>query len=150
MDEFSPILVLFFLWLLIGLPLSKASQAKKKGSAGKRTVSHQAAQAMPPQEPPLSTPPPAAPAVPEHRLVPSVSVTVHDDSVYAGSMNATTGEGFDPCHEEDLAGLNSAESAPALRPAGDAHSLPFGWTGSDMVRGIVVSEILNRKTGRRG
>lgn len=78
-------------------------------------------------------------------MMPTISVTVNDDSVYQGSMNAYTGEGYDPCHEGDLKGLNRAESAPSARPAGDTHTLPFGWTGSDIVRGIVVSEILNRR-----
>ena len=85
----------------------------------------------------------------ETHLTPTISVTAPDDSVYQGSMNAVTGEGYDPCHDEDLAGLNRAEAMPPAHPAGDAASLPFGWTGSDMVRGIVVSEILNRKRGYR-
>ena len=94
-------------------------------------------------------PAPEAPPARESRLAPTVSVTVGDDSVYAGSMNAVTGEGYDPCHDAELGGLNSAESIVPVHPAGDVPSLPFGWTGSDMVRGIVVSEILNRKKGCR-
>lgn len=81
-------------------------------------------------------------------MMPTISVTANDDSIYQGSMNVTTGEGIDPCHDEDLAGLNSVEAAPAVHPVSDVHSLPFGWNGSDIIRGIVVSEILNRKEYR--
>ena len=149
MGEFSPILIFFILWLLIGLPLSRLSQAKKKNGTGRPGSGRSAAPAAPKQDSPQETPVPAKPTVLESQLKPTISVTVDDDSVYAGSMNAVTGEGYDPCHEEDLAGLNNAEAASPARPAGDTPSLPFGWTGSDMVRGIVVSEILNRKKGCR-
>ena len=142
--EFSPLLLIFFIWLFIGLPISKMNQAKKKNQ--KPFPTHKA---PPAQETSRPEPVPEAPPARETRLTPTVSVTVHDDSVYQGSLNAVTGEGSDPCHEEDLAGLNSVEAVPAVRPVADEHKLPFGWTGNDVVRGIMVSEILNRKTGRR-
>ena len=148
MGGISPLFVIFIIWLCIGLPLSKISQAKKKNGTNRPASGRPAAPAAPVQESSQEVPAPEAPSARESRLTPTVSVTAHDDSVYAGSMNAVTGEGYDPCHEEDLAGLNSAETV-SVQPVTDVHSLPFGWTGSDMVRGIVVSEILNRKTGGR-
>ena len=149
MGEISPLLIIFIIWLCIGLPLSKINQAKKKNGTNRPSSSGRPAEpAVPVQDTSREGPAPEAPTARESRLTPTVSVTVGDDSVYAGSMNAVTGEGYDPCHEEDLAGLNSAETV-SVQPVADVHSLPFGWTGSDMVRGIVVSEILNRKTGGR-
>ena len=109
--EFSPLLLIFFIWLFIGLPISKMNQAKKKNQKPFPTRN-----APPAQEASVPEPVPEAPPARETRLTPTVSVTVHDDSVYQGSMNANTGEGYDPCHEEDLAGLNSVEAAPAVRP----------------------------------
>ena len=150
MNEFSPILILLFLWLVVGLPLSKIGQAKKKGSAGRPVSGRPAAPDVSAPASPPKVSVPEAPAVMESRLAPTVSVTVDDDSVYAGSMNAVTGEGYDPCHEEALAGLNAAGTASPARTAGDAPALPFGWTGSDIVRGIVVSEIINRRKTFRG
>ena len=148
MDGMFSLFVIGIIWLCIGLPLSKISEAKKKGGGSRpgpaRPAAPEASQEVPGQAP-LQEAPPAR----ETRLAPTVSVTVHDDSVYTGSMNAVTGEGYDPCHKEDLAGLDSAEAAAPLHAAGDVPSLPFGWTGSDIVRGIVVSEILNRKAGCR-
>ena len=149
MGELSPLFVIFIIWLCIGLPLSKINQAKKKNGANKPASGRPAAPAAPKEVIPRQEYVPETPPVRETRLTPMVSVTVGDDSVYAGSMNAVTGEGYDPCHEEDLAGLNSAEAETPIQTAADTHTLPFGWTGSDMVRGILVSEILNRKSGCR-
>ena len=144
--EFSPLLVIFIIWLCIGLPLSKLNQAaKKKNGANRPTAGKRAVPAAKPaQETGQIAPVPEAPPARESRLMPTVTVTANDDSIYAGSMNAVTGEGYDPCHEEELAGLNTAETV-SVHPVADVHSLPFGWTGSDMVRGIVISEILKRK-----
>ena len=150
MGEISPLLIIFIIWLCIGLPLSKINQAKKKNGTNRLSSSGRPAEpAVPVQDTSREGPAPEAPPARESRLAPTVSVTVGDDSVYAGSMNAVTGEGYDPCHDAELEGLNSAESIVPVHPAGDVPSLPFGWTGSDMVRGIVVSEILNRKKGCR-
>ena len=61
-----------------------------------------------------------------------------------GSMNAVTGEGYDPCHDEQLAPRTEAESAmPAAEP--EQPGLQLSWTGSDIVRGFVMSEILKKK-----
>ena len=77
-------------------------------------------------------------------MQPTVSVTEHDDSVYQGSMNAVTGEGYDPCHDEQLAPLSHAETAVPAAQAAEP-GLQLSWTGSDIVRGFVMGEILNRK-----
>ena len=143
--EFQPILILVILWLLIGLPLSKLGQAAKKQQAAKNAA-QKAPQARP-KDAPAKTAGPDEPAVPaEHRVLqPSITFTRHDDSVYQGSMNAVTGEGYDPCHDEQLAPLTAVEAAP---PAAEttAPGLRLSWTGSDVVRGLVMSEVLKRKT----
>ena len=145
MEQFSPMILLGILWLCIGLPLTKAAQAKKRNEAA-RAAAARAAQKKPAQAPAETLAPVREPfAAPEQRMAPTISVTANDDSIYQGSLNAFTGEGYDPCHEEDLKGLNRAESAAPAHPAADMHTLPFGWTGNDIVRGVVVSEILNRK-----
>ncbi len=142
MEEFYPLLVVAILWLCIGLPISKAAQAKRRSAAGRPAAAPRSAQAPAQEKPQASV---RMPAPQESRLMPALSVTRNDDSVYQGSLNAFTGEGYDPCHEEDLTGLNRAEASAPAHPAADRASLPFGWTGNDIVRGIVVSEILNRR-----
>ena len=144
--DFPPILILAIVWLLIGLPLSKLSnKAKQQQQAAKKAKPAQAPKsaAKVPQQPENSTyvvPEPARPTV----LQPTITFTEHDDSVYRGSMNAITGEGYDPCHDEQLAPLSAAESAvPAAEAA--QPGLQLSWTGSDVVRGFVMSEILPRR-----
>ena len=150
--DFPPILVLAIIWLLIGLPLSKLSKAAKQ-----QTAKNQQAGAPRPskpiksvQKPVTPKPQPAAAPVSEYEpvphavLQPTITFTEHDDSVYQGSMNAATGEGYDPCHDEQLEPLTLAETAvPAAET--EVPGLQLNWNGSEVVRGIVMSEILKRR-----
>lgn len=142
---FPPILILLIIWIFIGLPLAKLNQAAKKQQAAKHArpagkasrpaaagPAGQAGQAEPAES--------SEPRV----LEPSIRFSEHDDSVYRGSLNAVTGEGYDPCHDEQLAPLTSAETVTP--PAEETvPGLQLSWTGSDVVRGLVMSEVLNRK-----
>lgn len=138
-SQILPIFMILFIWCVVALSIAaarKASVSSKK----------QAARPNPPEKNPA---PKAAPAQETERLVritPTVFPSGHDDSIYQGSMNAVTGEGYDPCHEEQLQSLTDterpAESQPTPHTAG---GIPLRWTGNDVVRGIVMSEILNRK-----
>ena len=92
--------------------------------------------------------PKAAEKAPERLtpLKPTVYEPDHDDSVFTGSLGPVLTEGYDPCHEEQMSSMEpvckpeKAQPAPKTSPG-----LPLGWTTNDMVRGIVMSEILNRK-----
>lgn len=154
MDEFGPLLIVILIWVFIGLPAAMAKKVKEQKTAEKlsrgarpRPDIRTGGKSVPVSAEPVTQP--EAFSEPTPRLRPTVSVTPHDDSVYQGSLNAETGEGFDPCHDEDLERLNAAEAAPAVQPVSDVPALPFGWTGSDIVRGVVISEILKRKTPAR-
>ena len=141
--EFQPILVLAVIWLLVGLPLMKLGKSAKQQQAAKNAKPGAAKPgAKAPQSPEgcSRTAEPAGPTV----LQPSITFTEHDDSVYQGSLNAVTGEGYDPCHNEQLAPLIAAET---VLPAAEAEvpGLQLSWTGSDVVRGFVMSEILTRR-----
>ena len=139
MREFSPLIMLLIFWIFIGLPVSIAKKA-----ANQKRPARPAAHKVPEDTAPRQA---AEPARPERlsTLTPSISVTGHDDSIYQGSMNAFTGEGYDPCHEEQMLPLTLIEESEPV-PQQQAHSgIPLGWTGNDVVRGIVMSEILNRK-----
>ena len=151
--DFPPILALLFIWLLIGLPLSKLSKIAKKQQQEVRNAKPAATpkqQNAKPKQQQQQTPKPAAPRyegspIRPTVMQPTITVTEHDDSVYQGSMNADTGEGYDPCHDEQLAPLTLAETAVPAGETGES-GLQLGWTGSDIVRGFVMSEILKRKT----
>ena len=154
MDEFGPLLIVILIWVFVGLPAAMAKKVKEQKTAEKlsrgarpRPDIRTGGKSVPVSAEPVTQP--EAFSEPTPRLRPTVSVTPHDDSIYRGSLNAETGEGFDPCHDEDLERLNAAEAAPAVQPVSDVPALPFGWTGSDIVRGVVISEILKRKTPAR-
>ena len=71
-------------------------------------------------------------------------MTEHDDSVYQGSLNAVTGEGYDPCHEEQMEPLTVLrDEVPA--PAEPVPGLRLSFGGDEVIRGLVMSEILKRK-----
>ena len=131
--------------------LERMSKAGKLNKAAKQQQRQQAAGAAKPQAAKASQPkqqkqpaPAPEPFVRDTVLRPSITVTEHDDSVYQGSMNAETGEGYDPCHDEQLAPLSAAETAiPAVETA--EPGLRLSWNGSEVVRGFVMSEILKRK-----
>jgi len=143
MVEFAPILMLLFFWIVVGLPIAAA----KKAAEQKKKASRPAVQNAPEQEGQTSARVQRT-AEPERltTMTPSISLTGHDDSLYQGSMNAFTGEGYDPCHEEQMLPLTLAEEFNDAPGTQQAHAgLPLGWTDNDIVRGIVMSEILNRK-----
>ncbi len=146
----SVLFILLIIWLLIA-PIMKLSKQVKK-QAAKNTEAPQAApqkqQKAPKAQAPQSAPVPQSEEGSFFRptvMQPTITITEHDDSIYQGSMSADTGEGYDPCHDEQLAPLSAAQAAePAVETSGSG--LHLSWTGSDIVNGIVMSEILKRKT----
>ena len=143
MDEFAPLLLLLFFWLCIGLPVSLARKA-----ANQKKPNRPAAPAKTDEQ---KAPEASGPAEPE-RLIPLTSTLIepdHDDSVFTGSLGTLSTEGFDPCHEEQISGLElvcepGKEEFSEPSPESAAR-FPLGWTDNEIVRGIVMSEILNRK-----
>ncbi len=67
----------------------------------------------------------------------------HDDpgAMRPGSLQVSFPEGTDPCHD-DLHAV-PAQSRPEAEPS--APPLSLSWAGSDIVKGFVYGEILNRK-----
>ena len=141
LESFFPLIALFLIYTAIAAMAKgakKVSGAQKAASAARSAAPADTASAEAP------TPAPEAAAAPRIReMQPTIRVSEHDDSVYMGSLNAVTGEGYDPCHDEQLKPLTRAETiepAPAAAPGLQLH-----WTGDEIVRGFVVSEILKRK-----
>jgi hypothetical protein len=150
MDEFAPLLIILLIWVFVGLPSAMAKKVREQKTASKLSGTRSNPGAGKGSDPaPVPEKQTEGPRESFRRMQPTISVTPRDDSVYQGSLNAVTGEGFDPCHDEDLERLNAVEAAPPAQPVSDAPALPFGWTGSDIVRGVVISEILKKKTPAR-
>lgn len=96
---------------------------------------------------------PAAKFVPEQphidvekpSIAPRVHVTPHLPDMFAGSMNAATGEGEDPCHEEQLSS-GAAQTMPVMT---ERPGLALNFSGSEMVRAVIMQEVLTRPCNRR-
>ena len=148
MEAFMPLLSLAAIWLVIVLPIVKVSQAvnKKKAQAnpgaakgaGTARPGSRQQQAKPKPKPQAAQ---ARPSV----MQPTIRPTGHDDSIYRGSLNAVTGEGYDPCHDLQLAPLTLAETAETASPETAVPGLRLGWTGDEIVRGFVMGEILGKR-----
>ena len=137
MDAFVPLFLLLMIWIMIGVPLSVA---KKAAERQKKNAAAPPRQAQVPEFPPLQE------EEPPQVLTPTVFPSGQDKTPYRGSLDVDTGEGEDPCHDEQMASLTLAEQEePPLHPQPASSGIPLGWTENDVVRGIVMSEILNRK-----
>ena len=138
MDSFAPLLFLLFFSFVVSM-ISKAFNAAKKAQKPPKTSAA-------PREEAAPAPVKEAALPPEPRILrPTVRVTEHDDTIYQGSMNAETGEGFDPCHEEQLAPLTLVETLPAEPPQAAPSPILPRFTGGEIARGFVMAEILNRR-----
>ena len=143
MENAAPLLLLLFFWVFIGIPVSIAKKAADRKKAAQLTV-----QKARREDPAPAAPKPAVPEQPVFRpLTSTLYEPDHDDSVFTGSLGPVTAEGYDPCHEEQLSGMEPVcqPGKEPLSPAETSPGLPLGWTDNDIVRGIVMSEILNRK-----
>ena len=130
------------LLLLVYAVVGTLSKAARKNMQGQKTPPR-ARQA----EPAAAADARAPLAAEDSRLreiQPTIQVSEHDDSVYGGSLNAFTGEGYDPCHDEQMKPLTEVETIEPA-PAAAAPGLQLNWTGEEIVRGLVISEILKRK-----
>ena len=145
----------------------KASPEKAAAAAPAEKAAPAAA-AQPASNPPVPASAPLRPApmvsalresAPAERPQPAPMVSTLRESApadrpqpapYLGSLAKETGEGDDPCHEEQMAELNRlrAPSAPSVAPDGDG--LNLSWSGEDIVRGFITGEILRRRDPRAG
>ncbi len=162
--DMAPIFFILFVWVVMGVLISAVVKGAKKNMPKKRgdpripsrnaqdAARQMSVQDLPAEEAPGAAVPgemasgaaPAAADASFRPLRPTVRLNQRDDSLYRGSLNAVTGEGDDPCHDEQMAPLNLAEAAPETVPV-SAPGLRLTWTPSDVVHGFVVSEILSRR-----
>lgn len=106
-----------------------------------------------------ASPAPAPQAAQQRQeLRPTVSVTPHTEETFLGSLGEDSLEGVDPCHEDELAPAEypchaspDAMSGAAARPraAAQPSKLNLHWSGDEMLRAVVMSEILTRPCDRR-
>ena len=162
MDDLLSLLVIVF--TVVGM-INKSKKKKEQ-----QAKSQKAFQEMPPVTAPQAVPqqPAAAPAAtmmpprPAHKPVTPLEAMIEQvvRETKGGSMEGRTDhsahiscEGHDPCHEDQL--------SPAVRPAraavqetamaseAESTSLKLNFTGDEMVRAVVMQEILTRPCDRR-
>ena len=171
MNEMAPLLPILLVWLCFGLLFRKLQSAAKKAQpANKKAVSPK------PDSPAEKKP--SAP-VPDSSLASmqgSLPIAERLSQPYLGSLGVETGEGEDPCHEEQFhhaavpmgmhdqpylgsLGIDTSEGTDPCHEDQLQPILPFAqkeedgeqpvsglsWTGNDIVRGFIVSEVLSRK-----
>lgn len=135
-----------------------ASPVKTKSAAPKQP--HPYAPAQPIVAPALSTsdvpgqvivptvaPAPSASDVPDQVIVPTVHAHVEPDCDThdaPGSLGQTSSEGKDPCHEEQLTHVRTIEE-----PASEQGGLVFNWSGENMMKAVIMQEVLTRPCQRR-
>ena len=89
---------------------------------------------------------PAAPVQPAAPAEPAMSAPrASAGTAYVGSLGMGPMEGLDPCHPDPEPSPARPESHPGEDAPGTPLFQPAGWTGNDIVRGFVFSEILRRK-----
>ena len=155
MDDLFAILVVVV--SLIGLAAKSNKKKKASGQTARQPARPAAVTAAASAPAPAEAPPPMQGEVPHtpaphvHELPPQVAVTPHTPDIFSGSMNASTGEGFDPCHEEELTPQREpCMVAPRPAPPQPAPApLSLSWTGDEMVKAVVMQEILRRPCERQ-
>lgn len=115
----------------------QAAQQKIKAAAATRHVQSTFSPAHPQMVPatPLTA---AQPQVHTHY---QPDCDIHDA---AGSLGVTSTEGKDPCHEEQLTHVRTPEENDP-----EQSRLTFDWTGDNMVKVVVMQEVLTRPMQRR-
>ena len=66
---------------------------------------------------------------------------------YTGSLGITTNEGIDPCHEDQAMAMTSLEIGD-LPDEDVATGLKFSWEGNEVLKAVVMQEILKRPCAR--
>lgn len=85
--------------------------------------------------------------VPGQVIVPTVHAHVEPDCDThdaPGSLGKTSKEGKDPCHEEQLTHARTIEE-----PAPEQGGLTFNWSGDNMMKAVIMQEVLTRPCQRR-
>lgn len=154
MDELFPAL-LILISAIVGI-ISNAKKEKERKAAAERhkaaaAARVQAAQqkmqsAAKPQSAKAAVPLRSFSDVPGQVIKPTIHTHVQPDCAThdaPGSLGFTSTEGKDPCHEDQLTGLRTAEE-----PARETGGLSLDWSGESLVKAFVMQEVLNRPVRR--
>ena len=106
-----------------------------------------AAQTAPPTSPqprPVATEAKPAPMEPRVHTHLSMDCDIDEPS---GSMEFTSTEGIDPCHDEELPSRDTPR--PSFPVAQEQPGLALEWNGDALVRSVIMQEVLTRPCQRK-
>ena len=105
-------------------------------------------ESMPPKpaEPMLPPAPVRKPAVATPRVHTHLAPDCDIDGP-SGSMDFTSTEGVDPCHDDDLPSRRAPR--PGIPVPQEQPGLALEWTGDALVRSVIMQEILTRPSQRQ-
>ncbi|MDD6050682.1 MAG: hypothetical protein PUC00_05360 [Clostridiales bacterium] len=139
--------------IIVGSIIASISKRKKKAAAAHAASYHNPQPEKPaPQQQAKPATPTIMPTlsfgdVPGQVIAPTVHPHVEPDCDthdMPGSLGETSEEGKDPCHDEQLIHPRQAVEVPAEETA-----QPFQWSGSNMMKAVIMQEVLNRPCQRR-
>ncbi len=157
MENFLSLVV--FIAIIVGVVSQSSKKAKKQAQTQARpgqpaSVPAQVTPELKPMQVPVPRTQPAEMLPPR----PEVRVTPHDHTdMFAGSMHAETTEGVDPHdhgfeHDVDMPSSHSDAELNASFEQADAEEAEapslMDWTGSGIVRAVVMQEVLKRPSQR--
>nr|MBR4281183.1 hypothetical protein [Clostridia bacterium] len=149
MEELFPVLI----FLIIGVA-NTISKAQKRAQTEARRQAASPVKPSAPAKPAHPYQPTGMPAmvfsdVPGQVIAPTVHPHVQPDcekhDAPSGSLNVTTTEGKDPCHEKQLTHVRTVNEPVAEEEGG----LTLDWTGENMVKAFIMQEVLARPAQRR-
>lgn len=150
MEGFAPLILLFLVWSLIIAPLTAAkkkavqNQQKRQSQAFREAAENTPAQA--PKQAPAPVRQTPAPTLQARTTLQTSPMASRLKEPYQGSLGGESTEGTDPCHDEQLAGLDRIESTEQITdPGAGKPGLSLSWSSNDVVKGFVYGEILNRR-----
>ena len=157
MSEFASLLIVAVVWFFVSLYKAGSNKGAKKGADG--AASRSARPGSParkaqdqPEKEAVRPAPRRSSGFPVLSNVDWGSLSAspvegtdpcHDDpeTLQSGSLRVDLPEGTDPCHD----GLRAASFRTDEEEEEAAGPLSLSWAGSDIVKGFIYGEILNRK-----
>ena len=145
----GPILFIFIVVKIFKKQKKKAEKAQQQLGPSMQAAKPRPAAAPQPYAPaqPIVAPAISFGDVPGQVIAPTVHPHVEPDCDthdMPGSLGVTSEEGKDPCHDEQLIHTRQALEVPAEETA-----QPFPWSGENMMKAVIMQEVLTRPCQRR-
>lgn len=127
-------------------PITKPAEARSFQDWFEEMSAAQEKEPPVPQPPKPRTEPEARPLPAAPKVHPHLALDCDDDGP-SGSMDFTSTEGFDPCHDDELP--NRSVPRPSFPVMQEQPGLALEWNGDALVRSVIMQEVLTRPCQRK-